>query len=528
MLSSLKWPRMCGLKLGRRLLSNKSDEYQTVPHYKEKSALFITSGGSSPFLKLVSPELDLKCLFEANDICKSVLAINLSARHISLDLSKLQTDYYAMKKLEDQVEQLEKEKSLVTSQINKLIKSNLSKLNRDEIFKKEEFITLNAEGTQIKSKVNIIMEKLLPLQELINISALRLPNDLHTTCLLLYATQQNGDSNEFYRNILNSNEFLLDENYNIMLYHLNKKALNKDESKLMPENVNWKSVLSKDCFTAVEDTSNDSILNNKYLVGGYARIEKALMDYLHEKLEHLNKIRNDAYPVLEHFKSASLLKSVMVEGCGYNFNDTRNIFNVVRFGSGDEEDTSNIELLHLKGSGTLTSLLLNFMRTKTKSKYLPWTLYTNGKSYSPNDGQINQFEMLTLCKESSDYLLDYGMNKKECINDDDIRTVLSKKGQVFLNRMKHELENFISERDLINLIKDNKTVDDLFIDYLKLFVYVYKDFQLPLRFRVLNAYELRSNETLRVEVDAYLPSENRQITVNNHFNFCFHEIFYFK
>ena len=90
-------------------------------------------------------------------------------------------------------------------------------------------------------------------------------------------------------------------------------------------------------------------------------------------------------PVFEHIKSVSMLKTAIIEGTGIFPSTSSEIFNIVSFNSSHDsnpsmsnDSSSHIDLLHLTGSASLSSLLLNFVRTQIKPKYLPWTLYTNG------------------------------------------------------------------------------------------------------------------------------------------------------
>lgn len=175
---------------------------------------------------------------------------------------------------------------------------------------------------------------------------------------------------------------------------------------------------------------------------------------------------------------------------------------------------ADIELWHLIGASSLNSLVLGFIRTEIKEKYLPWTVFTNGKFYSPDSGQTNSFDLLTLTSDGSKYIMD---NYKS-IND--INLILTN-GRDYLDEIKTQLEEYVKNCDSLSandirkhLIHTNKKLDQIFIDYLKLFVYVYKDFNLPMRFLCLNANQLKSSESFLIEVQAYLPSAQNYVTVS--------------
>lgn len=185
-----------------------------------------------------------------------------------------------------------------------------------------------------------------------------------------------------------------------------------------------------DKWSLVEKPVCDSGLNNRYLAGSYAKLEQSVADYIYDKI---NQINNHSNYSLEHFKSVSMFKSAVIEGCGENFNNPNEILNIVRFSrSGSILDT---ELHHLTGSASLNALVLNFIRTQISDKYLPWTIFTNGKNYSPKHGQVNSFDFLTLCKDQSKLVID---NQK---NIDNLKHFLSD-GQSFLKKLIDELDKF--------------------------------------------------------------------------------------
>lgn len=209
------------------------------------------------------------------------------------------------------------------------------------------------------------------------------------------------------------------------------------------------------------------------------------------------------------------------KGCGENFTNTRHIFNVVRFGG----PTSEVELSHLTGACSLNSLVLGFIHSTIKSAYLPWTVFTNGKSYSPDNGQVNAFDLLTLANTSSSYIL----HNHEHIGD--IDSILSR-GRAYLDEIKTQLDEFDKKcnkatTSLDELRKElahseTKSLDQIFIDYLKLFVYVFKEFEIPMQFLCLNANQLKSSESFLIQVQAYLPSAQNYVTVSLFFKRIFY------
>ena len=260
----------------------------------------------------------------------------------------------------------------------------------------------------------------------------------------------------------------------------------------------------------IQYASLNATLNLRYSVGAFAKIEQALQDYIYDKLSSL-----EAY---EHIKSVSMFKSALVEGCGQNFNDSRKIFNIVRFSStgASKHEASHIELLHLTGNSSLNALILNFVRTQTLEKYLPWTVFTSGKFYSPKHGQTSSVNLLTLCGDKSLHIID-----EDKYDVTDLDAFLGK-GQEYLNEIKATLAEFTLRQESAAGQEDafdhtNKNIDTILVDMLKLMVHVFKDFNLPMRFSCLNPSKLNSNEALRIELQCYLPSEQHYVTVSQFF-----------
>lgn len=69
-----------------------------------------------------------------------------------------------------------------------------------------------------------------------------------------------------------------------------------------------------------------------------------------------------------------MLKTAVIEGSGHYPTKNNDIYNIVSFSG----DPNHIDLLHLTGSSTVSSLLLQFVRSSINPKYLPWTVFTNG------------------------------------------------------------------------------------------------------------------------------------------------------
>lgn len=515
--------------------SQKSDEngYRTVPHYTQKSSLYIKPTEESIFPKIISPELNMDRLFDTKNILRSMLNLNLTARHIHLNLEHLQNDFFKMRSLEAQIERLKREKDQISDQINNLVKSSGGIGSKKKTMQTEDAKKLLKSANEIKLKINKIMDELVPLQEIVNIACLRLPNTLHYSALYLHKYHLNR--------YLDSEIFIhhepMDEQARSVLFEFNSQTLEKIKHRtyLLDGCNNWQTILKDsiiikgkkviakystktlDNWSFIEQTAIDSVLNNRYLCGTYAKLEQCLSDYFLDKIQQLNKKEN-----FEYIKSASMFKSALIEGCGKSFNDFRNNFNVVRFGN----SVSNIELLHLTGSSSISALVLNFVRTSIKKKYLPWTVFTNGKTYSPKKGQLNTIDFLTLTSDNSSLLYKYDKVSKsaEGLTDQFLKLILNN-GKSYLLDIKDQLDKYLIKPDCDSLYHSDKSIDQIIVSYLKLFVYAYREFDIPIRFVCINAYDLNSRDSFKIKIEAYLPSEQNYVAVRSNFSYYFRILF---
>jgi len=96
-------------------------------------------------------------------------------------------------------------------------------------------------------------------------------------------------------------------------------------------------------------------------------------------------------------------------------------------------------------------------------------------------------------------------------SNDDCKVEVHLKGEKYIDMIKNELNN-----NHEHLFEENQNkIDNLFIDHLKLFVYIFKEFNLPIRFRLLSANQLTTSKSLKVTVESYLPSEHKFLNVCN-------------
>lgn len=309
------------------------EEYRPVPHYHQMSALYIrppdpsTSSSRKPgniFPKIVTPELNLSGLFLTSDMDKSSLNLNLLARQVHLNLEKLRKDYLKMRSLEIEIERLEAEKNAFSERINNLIKQGGGVKNRKALLESKEAKEWIKAGNEIKARVNKILEEFLPFAEIVNVACLRLPNSLHFSTLLLDSISPNSLNEDRFKHVL----FEMNSQY---LDPIKQNIKNLDHGldwkNLLDDNVliDFKQVVPKyaqqikmtEKWSYVKESSVDSIQNNRYLVGTYARLEQSIVDYVHFKLNNLNDHSSQDDIIghnFEHVKGVSMFKSAVIEG----------------------------------------------------------------------------------------------------------------------------------------------------------------------------------------------------------------------
>lgn len=306
-----------------------------MPHYRQMSALYIKPPSpkekeknetkASVFPKILFPELNLANLFLPHtDMDKCCLSLNLMSRQMHLNLNKLRADYMRMRTLENEIELLEAEKKTYTAQIAELIKQSDKKKKKD-ILESSAVKKLIQAGNEIKSREAKIAEDLIPLAEIVNVASLRLPNSLHASTLFLDTISENVASEECFRHVL---------------FDMSTSALQPLKAKMRRDfdhGFDWRALLDdavivdgqrvpakysrqtakatvdNSTWSMVKESSIESIQNNRYLVGTYAKLEQAIVDYVNAKIGRLND-SSENMPNFEHIKSVSMFKSALVEG----------------------------------------------------------------------------------------------------------------------------------------------------------------------------------------------------------------------
>ena len=247
------------------LLSARWDEYRQVPHYKQKSALYVRTPLSSDtakhevvFPKVISPDLDVERFFtvDGDHSLKPAICRNLSARHAHLNTVKLREDFSRMLVFERELYELSAQKDAVSEQIRTLTKVKMTSAEKRAVVQSESFMKLAAQGNELKQRLTKLGDELAPLDEIVKVACLRLPNDLHFSTCYLHKTQLDDEK--------------------LILFDFNQRCL--DDVKRRAECVThpgfWTKVYAHEekvnGLSFVEQASVN--VNLKYLVGSFAQV----------------------------------------------------------------------------------------------------------------------------------------------------------------------------------------------------------------------------------------------------------------
>ena len=486
---------------GKRLTTTTAASGQlNLPHYREKSALFIPpptphsqEATLSVFQRVIMPELDLDNQLGVGDKLQGHLSLllNLKRRggfNSSTNMADLRAKYSEIKLLRSQIESLEASKQQISAQINGLIKATKQKkTSKEQLMQSDEFKKLHDSGNAIKLDMNKIQEVLIPLETEAYLACLGLPNQLHAASLL----PQTEPIFSF-----------------------------KEEVKT-PASM----ALAK--ATLLPDVQKDSLLS-KYYIGRLAKIEQALVNYFYSKLQQVNEVTQSTYPLLEPIKSVSMFKSAIIEGCGQEFRDSSKLFNVMNAnlvpdGATELDHSQHVELLHLTGACSLASLIVSFVRTQINAKHLPWTVYTNAKSYSPlssaahgDHGQSNNFDMLSLFEKPSELIMNQQNSTPDLRDEAALLQHYEKRASAYISQVTEQLKEFVSNGCQLSGTEflQTKSIDKYLVDVLKLLIHLYRDLNIPLKFQLVPSDQLALNECLAIQVHALSPLDNKYHVVS--------------
>lgn len=382
-----------------------------------------------------------------NEIFKNLddYKLNLKARRIeSINLNQLQSDYELVKKNENEIENLEMKKTYSTNTINFKIKNTFDKSEKDKLLKSDEIKSLINECKFIDNKIESLQTLEFHLFDEFYVNSLKLPNLLHPNAPL-------------------------DDNSSILFESKNEEL----PLEMIPFNFN-----SKWSFRL---QPND--ITSHYLCGDYAKLELVLMEYFRQKLRNFKNF--------EYIKSASLIKSALIEGCGDDFYNSEKFFNSIDWTIGGKSNKNFMEimLLHFTGTSSLYSLILSFVNSTIKSASLPRFVYTCGRNNEPYRGHVNQFDILAIC--SNDQLLS---NKNL---EEQIKNKLTVGSNLSCDKLFNENDSSV-----------------IFTHFVSLLSSLYKELNIHYRVVSVAAHLLKSSECYKITFDAFVKNEGKFKTVS--------------
>jgi seryl-tRNA synthetase len=276
-----------------QISSNTADDdtLQSVPYYKQVSALYISthrvqqSDHANTFQRLFQPNIRLSEIFR-NLVC---LNANLESRNKLVDVNKLKEDYLQLTDLQQQVHELNALKTTMTIDINRLVSANKNKKAREEILKSDDVQKILNRIKSLKTQIDSINERLLPLEEMVNIAALKLPNKIHAAVPI--------DEDRTLLEIEQDEEYLKANGLSITR---NNAILNR-----------WDTLLKGDSRFSFIDSNqfNTDEVFMCYMGETYARLELAINNHFLKRLKRFEEANN-----LEYVKGVSMQKSSIVEG----------------------------------------------------------------------------------------------------------------------------------------------------------------------------------------------------------------------
>lgn len=292
-------------------------------HNAHKSALFLSGNEATSTYAVLSPYLQH---FNQRLNDENLLNKNIQLRGLDIDLPYLQKLWSRLKKVEYQKATIETKRKELAA----LIKS--VKKFKDQAQLQE----LQAQGKEIKQELKITTHELRSLEEEVIPALLHLPNDLHRQTL---AT----DKNLFQ--IWSKPTFPFKAHSHV--------AIGKITNQL-----------------EIIDCSP----NSYYLKNDLAVLELAVGNFFSSFLVSHGYSRQS---------NPDFSKSVVVDGCGFEFSNSDKIFTL----DAHESDVDQ-SCLHLTGGSSLPSFASYFTKQVIEdSSNLPVKQFTIGRNYTPNSNK---------------------------------------------------------------------------------------------------------------------------------------------
>lgn len=281
------------------------------------SALYITGDKAQSNFIALTPYIDFDNQIETK---KELLIKSIKARDIKLDLDQIIKRWNFYKTINEQKIILETTRDEILSRI-KILKEDSDK-NKSEIDK------LILHSKIVKDDLKNVRDYSYGIEENAMLGVLNLPNFLHPNTPLssIHILHQ-------YKNLENhkssKNHVEIGESYNLLQFHSPMFYYLKSEAALF---------------------------------------EYAITNYFQQNLIEKHLIQ---------FSNADFARSLVVEGCGTDYLDSKQVFTIF------EPQNQEISKLHLVGGGSLYSFMAYFARHLLAETNLPLKLFSIGRNYTP-------------------------------------------------------------------------------------------------------------------------------------------------
>jgi len=336
---------------------------------KIKSALYLPGSEATSTYAVLSPYLNFsKRLKDVN-----LLEKNIKLRGLDVELPYLNKLWFTLKEVEHERETIETSRKELTDLMKKVKKSK----------DKSRLQELQANGKELKQKLKNVTQKLRSLEEEVIPALLHLPNDLHS--------QTNA----------------ADKN----LFRIRSKPT-------LPFQAQSHVIIGK---TTDQLELIDCSPGSYYLKNELAVLELAATNFFSSIIVSQGYSRQC---------NPDFTKSVVVDGCGFEFTNSKNIFTL----EAHESDVDQ-SCLHLTGSSSLPSFTSYFTKQVVQDpSNLPLKLFSVGRNYLPKkDEETN----LLNCTQSTSVDAFIAFENKSEIEEHIIQQVLMVLTQCYAQLQMH-------------------------------------------------------------------------------------------
>lgn len=308
----------------------------TIHNFKrtKSSALYITGDKAHETFAVLTPHLD----FDERLQNKNELESNLKLRGLDINLEEIIRVWNFYKHIEAKKSGLEDSKISISQTIKRLSEQGSRYA--------EKIDTLMAHGKMVKEDLKVLKEEFWSIEEKAAIRVLSLPNILHektpeseSVVFHTYSEKPNSDS-MFHLDVA--------RNLDLVEYHNSSFYFLKNDAAMY-------ELASTFYFT-------DLLLQKNY----------------------------------SQFSNSDFSRSVIVEGCGTDYSDPKQVFTI---NEADVEHKHENSRLHLTGGATLTSFMAYFTKHIVFPSLLPLKYFTVGRKYQPTSAE-NQ-SLLNVTQETA-------------------------------------------------------------------------------------------------------------------------------